>query len=105
MDVAADPFDAGPFPWMDRPLPLAPSCEPSAWRPGRVRVGVASLGARGGLAIGAPPRESVLLDYAAYGRYLVAAPAFAGASTYALPLLALVVRHFADSGVMRRAHR
>src|SRR5262245_56205686 len=99
MDVAADPFDAGPFPWMHRPRPLAPSCARSAWRPALMTIVIgwvplAILGALERIALGPSMRESVLLDFAAQGRYLVAAPAFASAGTMVLPQLALVVRQF-----------
>jgi hypothetical protein len=49
------------------------------------------------LALGATAHTSMLLDYAAHGRYLIGAPAHAVAGFVALPELSLVVRQFADA--------
>jgi hypothetical protein len=68
-------------------------------------VPLAVLSAIEGLALRPNPRESLLLDCAAYGRYLVAAPALVLAGAIALPQLAAVVRHFLDSGIISRADR
>src|SRR5262245_27077711 len=89
-----EPFDAGPFAWAPRPLPLSPARDPRVagrravvtalvtWAP------LAVLAAAQGLALRADPHESLLLDFAAYGRYLIAAPALAYASAPVLPRLA-----------------
>jgi hypothetical protein len=100
-----DPFDAGPFAWASHPSPLAPAWTDTFWHRGLATalvawVPLALLSASEGLAIGPSPHESLLLDLAAYGRYVVAAPAFACAGQLALPHLALVVRQFTESRIV-----
>jgi len=63
-------------------------------------VPLAILAAIEGLALGPTRHESFLLDFAAYGRYLVAIPALVYASSAILPRITKVVRHFVDSGVV-----
>src|SRR5262245_11191752 len=105
-----DPFDAGPFAWAPRPLPISPACDMRAGRRAVITALVAwaplaVLAAIQGLALRADPHESLLLDFAAYGRYLVAAPALAYASGPVVPRLANVVRQFLASGLVRDADR
>jgi hypothetical protein len=63
-------------------------------------VPLAILSALQGLALGPTRHESFLLDFAAYGRYLVAIPALVYASSAILPRITKVVRHFVESGVI-----
>jgi hypothetical protein len=103
---SSDPFEAGPFSWARDPLPIAPG---PARRAGRRALAtalvawapLAVLSALEGLALGPSAHESFLLDCAAYGRYLVAAPILAYASAPVLPRLRHVVRHFADARLVR----
>ena len=53
-----------------------------------------------GVALGATPRESFLLDVAAHVRYLVAIPLLIAAEPWCLPQLAEVARHFASAGLV-----
>ena len=107
--AADDPFDDGPFAWAPYLLPFAPRPEPAgrralvailvAWVP------LAILSALEGLALGRTRHESFLLDFAAYGRYVIAIPALVYASAAVLPRITKVVRHFVDSGLIAEADR
>ncbi len=66
---------------------------------------LAILSALEGLALGPTRHESFLLDFAAYGRYVVAIPALVSASAAVLPRITKVVRHFLDSGVIAEEDR
>lgn len=68
-------------------------------------VPLAILSAVQGLALGPTRHESFLLDFAAYGRYVVAIPALVAASAAILPRIARVVRHFVDSGLIAEEDR
>jgi hypothetical protein len=68
-------------------------------------VPLAILSALEGLALGPTRHESFLLDFAAYGRYVVAIPALVYASSAILPRIAKVVRHFVESGVIAEEDR
>lgn len=70
-----------------------------AWAP------LAILSALQGLALGRTRHESFLLDFAAYGRYIVAIPALVYASSAILPRMAKVVRHFVESGLIAEGDR
>jgi hypothetical protein len=94
-----DPFGAGPWAWARQRLPSRPL---HAWQAalGTAAIGWAplvALAAAEHLAIGPTAHTSMLLDYAAHGRYLLGAPAFAAAGFVALPEFARVVRQFADA--------
>jgi hypothetical protein len=106
----AGPFEAGPFAWARQPLPFAPGYRGAAWRRALLTVAVAwiplvVLGAIEHFVAGRSMRDSVLFDLAAYGRYLVAAPAFAVAGEQVLPLLARVVHEFTLRGLVRAEER
>jgi hypothetical protein len=103
-----EPFDAGPFAWARDPLPFAPACDARAGRRAVITAllawaPLAVLAAVDGFALGPNPHESVLLDFAAYGRYLVASPVLVYAGSAVLPRLARVVRQFVDGGLLRDA--
>jgi hypothetical protein len=63
------------------------------------------LSAIQGLAIRADARESMLLDFAAHARYLIALPILVFAEGVSLPGLASVARHFDEAGLIPAAHR
>jgi hypothetical protein len=102
-------FDDGPFAWAPDLLPFAPRGEEAG---GRALIAIlvawvplAVLSALQGLALGATRHESFLLDFAAYGRYVVAIPALVYASSALLPRIAKVVRHFVEGGVIAEEDR
>ena len=106
----AHPFDAGPFErvqdWLRlgrleraRVVRRAVIFAAIAWLP------LVVLAAIEGLAMGATPRESLLLDLSAYARYLIALPALVLAEWICLPRLAAIARHFGDSGLITDADR
>src|SRR6185503_15679458 len=95
-----NPFGAGPFAWAPHQLP--------GWL-ARHRVALAALiawvplvilSAIEGLALGPTRHQSMLLDYAAHGRYLIAGPAFVYAGVWLLPQLTRVVRQFLDADII-----
>jgi hypothetical protein len=63
------------------------------------------LAAVQGLAVGPTPRESLLLDPSAYGRYLIGLPLLVLAEAVVLPRLSRIVRHFGESGLIAEADR
>lgn len=102
----ADLFGAGPFAWAhdvpgwkDVGWHRAILCILVGWVP------LAILSAFEGRAMGDRAHASVLFDYAAYGRYVIAAPAFAFAGAVALPELAGVVRQFTDAELIAEHDR
>jgi hypothetical protein len=104
-----DPFDAGPFVWVQRRLHLAPrTAGAAAWREAAVLAAVAwlpllLLAAVQGLAWGADPRESFLGDVSAHVRYLVVIPVLVVAESWCADRLAQVARHFEHAGLVRPA--
>lgn len=104
----ADPFDVGPYAGPLGALHLGPPCRPSVARRALITglvawVPLAALAAIGGLALGADPHASLLLDFSAYARYLVAIPLFILAEAICLPRLARIADHFAAGGLVREA--
>jgi hypothetical protein len=51
-----------------------------------------------GLTLSADPRESFLLDFSSYGRYVVASPLFILTGTVCLPYLTSAVRQLVETG-------
>jgi hypothetical protein len=110
-DPATQPFDSGPIirpqvalglmrpPEQIRAVRRALILAAVAWIP---LVLLASLQ---GLALGPTPRESVLLDPAAYGRYLISLPLLVLAEIVVLPRLSRIVRHFRESGLVTEPDR
>jgi hypothetical protein len=109
VELTADPFSAGPYSRLQSSLGLIKS---DALRVGRraLLVGVVGwvplvvLSAFEGLAIGADPRESMLLDIAAHARYLITLPLLVIAEAICLPALASITRHFGDMGLIPPAN-
>src|SRR5262245_3256966 len=106
----ADPFDAGPYarlqaalghghPWVDRAVIRALVLALVAWLP------LLLLAAVQGVALGASPRDSFLLDPSAYARYLVALPVLVLAERICLPPLARIADHFVRAGIVSEADR
>jgi len=106
-----EPFEAGPFSWLPRLVPLAPQYDAHGVRRALVAaivswVPLALLAAIDGVAFRAGDlRESLLTDFSAYGRYLVATPALTYAGSAILPQLASVVRQFLESDLIRERDR
>jgi hypothetical protein len=102
------PFDAGPFAWARHPIPFEPFYDPRAGQRALLTalIAWAPLMLLSALERGVrppDPHESVLVDFAAYGRYLVAAPVFTYAGSVILLRLGGVVREFSDGGLIREA--
>ncbi|HEX5830482.1 MAG TPA: hypothetical protein VFY16_05835 [Gemmatimonadaceae bacterium] len=95
---AADPFDAGPFARLraGRRALLAATV---AWVP------LIVLAAAQGYALRDDPRESLLLDVSAHGRYLVALPLLVLADAACVPRMALIARNFGAAGLVREPDR
>ena len=68
-------------------------------------VPLAVLAAIEGLAVGPTRAESLLLDIAAYARYMVALPLLILSENVVLPRIAAIVRHVATSGLLRDEDR
>jgi hypothetical protein len=106
----ADPFDAGPYARLQAALQLTRPGAPRVVRRALVVAAVAwlpllVLAAAQGLLLRANPRESLLLDIAAYSRFLVALPLLVVAESVCLPKLGLIARHFGDAGLVGDAER
>ena len=106
----ADPFDAGPFTRLGVSQAVLPTGAASVGRKALIIAAVAwiplaVLAAVQGYALGDAPRESLLLDLSAYGRYVVAIPLLVLAEAVCLPRLALVARHFGTAGLVTDADR
>jgi hypothetical protein len=76
---SSDPFDAGPFARLRAPLNVLHPGTSSVVRRAITAAAVAwvpllVLAAAQGYALRADPHESLLLDFSAYARYLVALP-------------------------------
>jgi hypothetical protein len=109
LDPETQPFDSGPIvrpqialglmrpPEQIRAARRALILAAVAWIP------LAILAALQGLAVGPTPRESLLLDPAVYGRYLVSLPLLVLAESIVLPRLSRIVRHFGESGLVIEA--
>ena len=98
--AADDPFGAGPFAWAPHRLPRWLALHRVALAALVAWVPLALLSAIEGLALGPTRHQSMLLDFAAYGRYLVAGPAFVYAGVWILPQLTRVVRQFLDADII-----
>jgi hypothetical protein len=109
LDTATHPFDAGPIVRLQVALGLMrPPDESRIVRRAIIVTAVAwiplvLLAAFQGLAIGPTPRESVLLDPSAYGRYLVGLPLLVLAERVVLQRLSKILRHFGSSGLIAEA--
>jgi hypothetical protein len=68
-------------------------------------VPLAVLSAVEGLALGPTRRLSFLLDFSAYARFLIALPLLILAESFALPLLAHIVRHLARPELLPETER
>jgi hypothetical protein len=106
----AHPFDTGPFARVQDRLRLGRLERPRVVRRAIILSAIAwlpllILAATEGLAMGATPRESLLLDLSAYARFLIALPALVIAERVCLPRLAAIARHFGDSGLISDADR
>lgn len=107
----ADPFDAGPFARLQAALRLpASATREGVWRRMTAVVLVAwvpllLLAAVQGLALGAIPRESFLLDVSAHVRYLVALSLLLAAEPWSVLRLAKIVRHFEEGGLIAESQR
>jgi len=101
----ADPFDAGPF------ARLLASADPERARRRMAAIVLVAwvplllLASVQGLALGATPRESFLLDLSAHVRYLVALPILVGTAPWSLLRLAAIVRHFEAAGLIEEGQR
>ncbi|HEY9450415.1 MAG TPA: hypothetical protein VIQ60_11755 [Gemmatimonadaceae bacterium] len=107
---SADPFDAGPFVRLRAPHAALPLGTSSVGRRALIVTAVAwvplvVLAAAQGYALRDAPRESLLLDFSAYARYLVAVPLLVLAEAVCLPRLALIARHFGAAGFVADADR
>jgi len=106
-----EPFEAGPFAWLPRLVPLAPQYDAHGVRRALIAalvswVPLALLAAIEGVAFRpGNARESLLTDFSAYGRYLLATPALTYAGSSILPQLASVVRQFLESDLIREGDR
>src|SRR5215470_139704 len=103
-------FDGGPPHRPQRSLGLIKPNEPRmAWRAVlAVLVGwgpLAVLAAAQDLALGGDRTRSLLLDFAVYARFLLAAPLFIVAEPVCFSRLGRTVRHFLDAGLVREADR
>ena len=109
-ESAADPFDAGPYarfrkgsgsgrPETVRLVVQALALAGLAWLPLLV------LSATEGHALTGRPRESLLLDLPAYGRYVIGLPVLLLAQKISLPRLAHIARHFGHVGLVPQAER
>ena len=110
MAPLAHPFDTGPFARVQERLRLGRLERPRVVRRAIILAAIAwlpllILAATEGLAMGATPRESLLLDLSAYARFLIALPALVLAERVCLPRLAAIARHFGDSGLISDADR
>ena len=106
----AHPFDTGPFARLQERLRLGHLEKPRVVRRAIILAAIAwlpllILAVIEGLALGATPRESLLLDPSAYARYLIALPALVIAESVCLPRLARIARHFGESGLIKDADR
>jgi hypothetical protein len=106
----AHPFDTGPFARVQERLRLGRLERPRVVRRAIILAAIAwlpllILAAIEGLALGATPRESLLLDLSAYARYLVALPVLVFAEAACLPRLSGIARHFGESGLISDADR
>jgi hypothetical protein len=103
-------FDGGPPRRLQRSLGLVKPNEPSMvwWVVFAVLVGwvpLAVLAAAQDLALGADRTRALLLDFAVYARFLIAAPLFIIAEPVCISRLGSTVRHFLDAGLVREADR
>jgi len=101
-----DPFDGGPFRTIWSRLRLGRDDGQRLWLHALIIVAVswlplAILTALEGHALAATPREAFLLDIAAHGRYLVAAPLFVVSGYLSFPELSAVVRSFVDAEIIK----
>jgi hypothetical protein len=111
LDATTHPFDAGPIVRPQVALGLMrPPDETRVVRRALILTAVACiplviLAALQGFAVGPTPRESLLLDPTAYGRYLIGLPLLVLAEAVVLPRLSRIVRHFGESGLITEADR
>jgi hypothetical protein len=103
-------FDGGPPHRLQGSLGLVKPNEPRiVWRVVlAVLVGwvpLAVLAAAQDLALGADRTRALLLDFAVYARFLIAAPLFIIAEPVCISRLGRTVRHFLDAGLVREADR
>jgi hypothetical protein len=107
----SSPFEVGPFAWSPGALPLTPLVDGHALRRAGYTivltwVPLAVLAILQGVALrSSDPRQSLLLDFAAYGRYFVAPPVLVYAATAVLPRLTRVVQQFIDADLITEADR
>lgn len=106
----ADPFDAGPYARLQAALGLTRPGAPCVGRRAIIAAGIAwlplaVLAIVEGLAWRSDPRESLLLDVAAYARYVIAIPLLVGAEAVCLPKLATIAHHFGAAGLVADSDR
>ena len=103
-------FDGGPPSRLQRSLGLVKPNEPRmVWRAVlAVLVGwvpLVVLAAAQDLTLGADRTRSLLLDFAVYARFLIAAPLFIIAEPVCFSRLGRTVHHFLDAGLVRETDR
>jgi hypothetical protein len=101
----APAFEAGPYAWLPAVLPVGGATHHRIRRLVLLTavvgwVPLLALSSLEGLALPADPRESFLLDFSSYGRYVVASPLFVLAGSIYLPYLSHAVRQLVDTGIV-----